>query len=273
MLKNYLENELKLEAAELEKLRAKLAALQETVLGNARGFFYFYTKNADGKPGKRRYIKRGDVNTLRLVSGARYLKEKVKALSHNISVMEQAIRRMRDCDDQAILEALPRTYASAIKYVREVSSGEVFQSENPVDREGLVVTTSTGVKVRTKGELVLYEILIEMLSGTGIAVYYEKKLELIVREPRPDGTVMESKKDVYPDFTIVFPDDTEIYWELCGMFDRLFYRSRQYDKFCNYYDNGIYMPKNLIVTMEAADKPLDLQAVRRIIESQILARL
>ena len=41
MLKNYLENELKLEAAELEKLRAKLAALQETVLGNARGFFYF----------------------------------------------------------------------------------------------------------------------------------------------------------------------------------------------------------------------------------------
>lgn len=273
MLKSYLENELKLEAAELEKLSSRLGALQETVLGNARGYFYFYTKDEDGAPGKRRYIRREDIATLRMVSGARYLKEKARVLSHNLGVIDRALKKMRDCDDQAILEALPRTYVSAIKYVREASSGEVFQSENPKDREGLIITTSTGVKVRTKGELVLYEILVEMLSGTGIEVYYEKKLELTVRELRPDGTVLESKKNAYPDYTIVFPDDTVIYWELCGMFDRKNYRARQYEKFCEYYDNGIYMPKNLIVTMEAADKPLDVQAVRRIIESQILARL
>ena len=33
------------------------------------------------------------------------------------------------------------------------------------------------------------------------------------------------------------------------------------------------MPKNLIVTMESSDKPLDIQAIRHIIESQIIARL
>ena len=273
MLRSYLENELKLEAAELDKLRSKLADLQDTVLGTARGYFYFYTKDADGNPGKRRYIKRDDVNTLRLVSGARYLREKARVLSHNLSVMEQALKNMRDTDDPAILEALPKTYVKAIDFLREATAEEVFQSENKVDRDGLVITSSTGVKVRTKGELAIYETLIEMLSGTGIKVYYEKKLTITVRELQPDGKVLEYEKDVYPDYTIEFPDGFVIYWELCGMFDRSFYRSRQYDKFCNYYDNGIYMPKNLIVTMEAADKPLDLQAIRKIIESQILARL
>ena len=54
------------------------------------------------------------------------------------------------------------------------------------------------------------------------------------------------------------------------MFDKPAYREQQFKKFKLYYDNGIYMPKNLIVTMEDPNKPLDIQAIRRIIESQIL---
>lgn len=269
MIKNYLENELRFEVAELERLETKLAGLQDMVLGSARGSFYYYVK---GKPDKRRYIRRGDVRTLRLVTGARYLKEQKRALSNNIKVMEAALEKMRDLDDQAILDALPKTYVSAIELVRSASSNEVFQSENPEHREDLVIKTSTGVYVRTKAELALFETLAEMLSGTGVKIYYEKKLVLTVRDLR-GGTVHEHQEACYPDFTIVFPDGTEIYWELCGMFELAGYRSRQYKKFCDYYDNGIYMPKNLIVTMEAKDKPLDLQAVRQIIESRILARL
>lgn len=269
MIKSYLKNELRLEAAALEKLRSKLAGLPDTVLAIGGDFFYYYVK---GRPSKRRYIRKNDMATLRSIAGARYLREKAEVLSNNISVIEKALRDLRDYDDQAILDALPKTYVSAIELVRSASSNEVFQSENPEHREDLVIKTSTGVYVRTKGELALFETLCEMLSGTGVKIYYEKKLVLTVRDLR-GGTVHEHQEACYPDFTIVFPDGTEIYWELCGMFELAGYRSRQYKRFCDYYDNGIYMPKNLIVTMEAKDKPLDLQAVRQIIESQILARM
>lgn len=272
MLKKYLEEELELEKTSLEKLKLKLAALPETVLAPTKSGFYYYVKDPDGNPGKRRYIRRNDISTLRLVTGIRYLKKKAEILSHNIPIIENAMRKLLDYDDTAILNALPKAYVSAIDLVRSDSAKEVFQSENPKHRDGLVIKTSTGVWVRTKGELAIYETLVEMLSEFGIKIFYEKKLVLIHRELR-SGTVIEEDVDVYPDFTIVFPDDTEIYWELCGMFDKENYRNNQYVKFCDYYDNGIYMPKNLIVTMESFDKPLDIQMIRHIIESQIISRL
>ncbi|MBQ6088014.1 MAG: hypothetical protein IJK95_00480 [Firmicutes bacterium] len=40
MLKNYLEEELRLETADLEKLKAKLSSLKDTVLASAKGGFY-----------------------------------------------------------------------------------------------------------------------------------------------------------------------------------------------------------------------------------------
>ena len=39
---------------------------------------------------------------------------------------------------------------------------------------------------------------------------------------------------------------------------------------CDAYDNGIYPPKNLIITMDDGDKPLDIMAIRRIIQNMIL---
>ena len=60
MLKKYLEEELKCESEALEIIKVKLAALPETVLAPTKGGFYYYVKDKDGKPGKRRYIHRSD---------------------------------------------------------------------------------------------------------------------------------------------------------------------------------------------------------------------
>ena len=266
MLKNYLKEELHREAAALEKIKSDLKINPESVLLSTKGSFYYYTKDECGKPGKRHYIRRGDTDTLRHITSLRYLKVKAEFLAHNIDVLENALKNVFDYDDAAIIDALPKTYASAIELMRSASYDKVFQSQNPKKRENLIVTTSTGVKVRTKGELALYE----TLSDYGLKIFYEKKLVLTDHRPLPDGSFEAVNVDVYPDFTIVLPDGSEIYWELCGMFDKDTYRSKQFLKFKLYYDNDIYMPKNLIVTMEDPNKPLDIQAIRRIIESQIL---
>ena len=266
MLRQLLKEELCSEAAQLEKINAYIGANPEVFLAAAKRGFYYYLKDKDGTVSKRRYIRRTDTATLRHVTSFRFLEAKAKLLEHNISVLENALKNAVDYDDNAILAALPKSYASAIELMRRGLEDQVFQSENPIRREDLTLTTSAGVKVRSKGELALFE----TLNGYELKIFYEKKLVLIERELQPDGKVLEKKVEVYPDFTIVLPDGTEIYWELCGMFDKPAYREQQFKKFKLYYDNGIYMPKNLIVTMEDKDKPLDVQAIRRIIESQIL---
>ena len=266
MLRNFLQEELEREMAQFEKISAYLGANPEAVLSYAKDCFYYYLKDENGVAGKRHYIRRTDTETLRQITSLRYLKVKAELLEHNINVLRKALKKAVDYDDPAILAKLPNTYTSAIAQMRSNLECKVFQSEDPKHRDGLIVTTSTGVKVRTKGELALFE----TLNDYDLNIFYEKKLVLIERELQPDGSIIVKEVDVYPDFTIVLPDGTVIYWELCGMFDKPYYREKQFRKFKLYYENGIYMPKNLIVTMEDKDKPLDIQAIRRIIESQIL---
>ena len=269
MIKRLLEEELHHEIRLLNDLEEKLSSGEIPVLSASKKGLFYYLKDKSGKAGKRKYIRKNDRSLLRLITGHRYLQVKAKRLAHNIKILETAVQRIVDYDDPAIMDALPKSYASAISYLRDTESEkEIFQSENPKNRHMLAITSSTGVKVRSKDELALYETLIEY----DLTVYYEKKLSLEHRELKSDGTIQKTTVDVYPDFTIVLPDNSEIYWEISGMFGTAGYRQNQFQKFCDYYDNGIYMPKNLIITMEDPDKPLDIIAIRHIIESQILPR-
>ena len=95
-------------------------------------------------------------------------------------------------------------------------------------------------------------------------------LKLIENIVNPDGTVYSRTVTKYPDFTIFLKDGSVIYWEHSGKFDKEDYRYDQFNKFKLYYDNGIYPPKNLIITMDDGDKPLDIMAIRRIIQNMIL---
>ena len=51
MLKQYLEEELRYEAAQLEKINAFLEANPEVVLSYAKDCFYYYMKDANGADG------------------------------------------------------------------------------------------------------------------------------------------------------------------------------------------------------------------------------
>ncbi len=53
------------------------------------------------------------------------------------------------------------------------------------------------------------------------------------------------------------------------MMDSEEYQKRNLKKMMLYYRNGYYVPKNLIIIMESSDKPLDTDAIRRIIDGFI----
>ena len=75
-------------------------------------------------------------------------------------------------------------------------------------------------------------------------MYYEKRLILYDENGR--------QRTVYTDFTIPLIMDYVMYWEHNGLLDDEVYLQRNIDKLRLYHLNGIYQPKNLIIT---ADKP------------------
>ena len=65
---------------------------------------------------------------------------------------------------------------------------------------------------------------------------------------------------VYPDFTLLkVATQEEIYWEHFGMMDNPAYCQKAIQKLHTYGRNGIYPGKNLIVTFETIQTPLDMR--------------
>ena len=85
----------------------------------------------------------------------------------------------------------------------------------------------------------------------GIPYLYESKLVL------NDGSVF------YPDFTTLhIPTRTTIYHEHMGLLDDPEYRRQAMAKIDAYKRSGIFVGKNLILTVEANGNPFDLELFR-----------
>ena len=76
----------------------------------------------------------------------------------------------------------------------------------------------------------------------------------------------------YPDFTIKLPDGSIMYWEHFGMMDQDDYRKKNLHKMGTYIENNIYVPQDLIITMDSDTVPFDNLIVKGIIDSRILPK-
>ena len=121
---------------------------------------------------------------------------------------------------------------------------------NPDYREGLIVPTRAGIKVRSKAE----EMIADALFERRIPFHYEELLDV--------GGI-----NMYPDFTILDPVslNKEIIWEHFGMMDDRNYASRARIKIGSYLEAGWIPDKNLIMTFEGRTWPLDINYVELLI--------
>ncbi|MBQ4466822.1 MAG: hypothetical protein II918_01255 [Firmicutes bacterium] len=267
LLRHMLEEELKYEEKELAEFQKKLKKYKVfnlTLSQDKRGFIRFYCH----KPGqkKRKYIKKSDEDFLRSIAYGRFVQETIDVLEQNIKTIAKLLETVRDSNPQSITNALPIAYRRAIEMLKITKDNQVIQSENPYKPEELVHEASNGLLVRSLGELIIANFLIQY----NINFRYEKALKLKIKHVRKNGTVWEEKVTKYPDFTIFLADGNVIYWEHLGMFDNEDYRDTQYEKFKLYYDNDIYPSHNLIVTMDGKGKPKRTQEYIDIIEKRIL---
>ena len=112
------------------------------------------------------------------------------------------------------------------------------------------VTSVLGGDVRSKSEAYIAA----RLKARGLAVRYECELQL-------------NHTKVYPDFTIMDPRTNRIYyWEHLGRMDVEDYATHASNKLDEYAKAGYYPMKNLIITSETNEEPLDLKFVDYLIE-------
>ncbi len=254
---------------QLENAGQPDSTLLHSLSGRGKSNFYYRPKSK----AKKVFIKSSETELMRSILDGRIHRDRVRHLESNIPLLEKAVSEIKDYSCPAVIDSLPKAYRNAKDLLdaledskSESSPSAPAQSENPYNRDELVHTVSNGLMVRSKNEM----LIAEMLILYDVKFYYEKALELTKTHVRHDGSVWYEKVTVYPDFTIYLPDGTVIYWEHAGLMDNPGYRARHFEKIGLYYDNNIYEPKNLIVTMDGKGKPFDNAAIKRIIQERLL---
>ena len=125
----------------------------------------------------------------------------------------------------------------------------VSYEQNPYKREDLIHNTFAGMKVRSKSE----EIIANILFTNHIPFRYEAPLTL-------NGSTM------YPDFTIKNPKNSSYtYWEHLGLMDKKEYKDHAMEKISTYCDHNIIPDVNLILTYETQKHPLDSSWVQQLV--------
>ena len=147
---------------------------------------------------------------------------------------------IRDLLSDQMQVILPPTQAEFKKWMEEP------YDRNPKYAEYLKFVSDSGVKVRSKSEL----LCIQILESLGIPYRYEQ-LQII------GGTRF------YPDFTVRRPRDGAFFLiELFGMMDEPGYAAKTYEKLNVYSRNGWVQDENLICFYESKRAPLDLRLLR-----------
>lgn len=134
---------------------------------------------------------------------------------------------------------------------QRLSNHEKYQNTYP---NPFPILTENQEIVRSKSE----KNIADKLKSMRIPYIYEQPLRL--------GNTTK-----YPDFTVLNKRTRRIYyWEHMGLLDQEDYCEKALSKLAVYSKNGIWPGKNLIVTYETKDYPLDMKQIEGVIEEYLI---
>ena len=203
------------------------------------------------------YIPRDKRDIVSILAQKEYTRQFIVSARKELSRLEKCIRILSDNDAD-------RVYQDMTLYRKQLIEPYILPDElytvrwlekefktNSFNSEGKIYETQKGEMVRSKSEAILADMLYEMK----IPYHYEQALKLrnnIIR---------------YPDFTLLKEMTREVmYLEHFGLLDDEEYRKSCIKKLDEYRKNGIYPGKNLLITLESQDSPLDIGGTRKMLK-------
>ena len=189
----------------------------------------------------------------------KYLKSAIRRIDNNIRLFEKTLCNYEEINEEAVLGTYLLKHPEMegkLKHGRAHVDAwaEGYRKTVNFREDGLKSTSSSGSKMRSKGEL----IIASRLDFYKIPYRYEAPIE------HPDVKRI-------PDFTIKRPRDQKIiYWEHLGMMDNEGYRRENNRKLQEYEDINVTPWNNLIMTYDQEDGGIDVRIIDGLIQGWLL---
>lgn len=242
---------------EIESIQNKINKLPDGKLVFVHNGKYIRWHQSDGHQSK--YIPKKNRKLAEQLAVKKYLCLKQDELSRKLAAVDMFLQQSETEDAAQQLFETPE-YAELLSslWVPETLDLEKWMNE-PYERnqdypEKLVVKTNSGIRVRSKSEMIIAMIL----NNYKIPFRYECALHL--------GALT-----IFPDFTIRHPQTGEyFYWEHFGMMDDSSYAQKTFSKLQLYVSNNIIPTTQLITTYETKEQPLDARLVETMVKHYFL---
>lgn len=207
-----------------------------------------------------RYIRKGDIALAMQLAQKGYHAKLVRSLESETKAI-QSLLFLMDSAPESVIETLAAERKKLItpQFVTDEMYKQLWNAESfitdPYYPEALIYETKQGEKVRSKSEMLIADAYYEL----GIPYRYEAKLDL------KNGMYR------YPDFTVLNVSQRKvIYHEHFGLMDVEEYRNDAFLKLEQYREAGIYPGKNLIVTYETREIPINIKSLKRMFRELFL---
>ena len=225
--------------------------------------YYIHLKTVDGKRVVD-YLGDADSERLKVMARSSYKHELKKLVRHNIKVLQKALKEYRRFGREDVLAKLSPCLHDVMfdtDFDQDMKNLRKWMLEdykkNPREFPKAKIYAKDGRRVRSKGECIIYNLLLD----AGIPFRYDSVIELKRKNKFGDlETYYES-----PDFLIRCPDGKEIIIEHAGLLTSPQYAMDLANKLQAYQLNGYMLGHTLFVTNDTVDGGIDSQEINVII--------
>ena len=229
--------------------------------GRQNGKDFYLHEQKDEKSGKRdRRRIRSDDDLIRQLARKKYLEKFIPQLSKETDRLQKFIAGRSDVDPAQIIDSMKGVYSTLpeeyffgghIRDAEKWAQAPYHMSDYKPDEKKQ--TTSRGLHVRSKSELLIAEKLYEF----NIPFRYEE-------------VIMIAGRQCAPDFKILKKSGKLVYWEHLGLMENQDYRYKNKVKLTIYERAGIMPWRNLIVTYDEYDGGINLAVIESEIRNKLL---
>ncbi len=219
------------------------------------------TKNFQTNQWERTYIRKENLSLAEKLAQKQYLASIKPGLEENLCALKNFVAHYHPEtpeDAYLSLHADIRELITPLHDTREARTRQWLAERydaNPFHPENLRFETDQGEIVRSKSEMIIANLLFQHKEA--LLYKYERPLDIIANG-RP--------KTIYPDFTILNLHTGHIlYWEHAGRLDDEVYANEFTKKLTTYSANHLLPGRDIILTFETSETPLDTSLVRQLI--------
>lgn len=219
---------------------------------NTSGYsYYLYISKSEQK-----YISKSDHKTIKLLAQKAYDEKVLKVVNSRIKILHKLLDHYKKNQIHLFHRRVSRGRQNFITPIELTFEEKVSKWKNQeektklIEKNAVIHHTKNEELVRSKSE----KTIADALFYSGVPYKYETLLKL--------GNI-----NLYPDFTILSPTSQRlIYWEHCGMMDNSDYLEYFMRKINTYICNGLIPGRDVILTYESKNMPLNFKIVEKLIE-------